>query len=147
MSAFEVRNPDFEQRVRDNFALQTTMDSIGMEISEIEAGLVVLEMRFNPDFAQQHGFHHAGVATTGMDTACGYAAFTLMEKEAEVLTVEFKTNFLAPARGERFRFCGEVIKSGKTLIACEGRTYAYQGSNSPKLIATMSATMMAVYNI
>lgn len=143
---FEVRNPDFEQRVRDNFALQTAMDSFGMVISEIDPGLVVLEMPFNPDFAQQHGFHHAGIATSGMDTACGYAAFTLFEKNAEVLTVEFKTNFLAPAKGERFRFCGEVIKAGKTLTACEGKAYAYSGSSSPKLIATMSATMMTIYD-
>ncbi len=144
---FKIRNPDFEQRVRDNFALQSAMDSFGMEISEIDPGLVVLEMAFNSDYAQQHGFHHAGVATSGMDSACGYAAFTLMEANAEVLTVEFKTNFLAPARGERFRFCGEVIKPGKTLTICEGKAYAYEGDKSPKLIATMSATMMAVYNI
>jgi len=144
---FKIRNPDFEQRVRDNFALQSAMDSFGMEISEIDPGLVVLEMAFNSDYAQQHGFHHAGVATSGMDSACGYAAFTLMEANAEVLTVEFKTNFLAPARGERFRFCGEVIKPGKTLTICEGKAYAYEGDKSPKLIATMSATMMAIYNI
>jgi len=144
---FKIRNADFEQRVRDNFALQTAMDSFGIEISEIDPGLVVLEMVFNADYAQQHGFHHAGVATSGMDTACGYAAFSLMDKDAEVLTVEFKTNFLAPAKGERFRFCGEVIKPGKTLTTCEGKAYAYSGSDSPKLIATMSATMMAVRNI
>jgi len=145
--AFEVRNPDFENRVRGNFALQTAMQSFGMEISKIEPGHVVLEMAYAENFTQQHGFHHAGIATTGMDTACGYAAFSLMDPDAEVLTVEFKTNFLAPAKGSRFSFHGEVIKPGKTLTICEGKAFALTGSMAPKLIATMSATMMAVYDI
>ena len=143
---FEVRDENFEQRVRDSFALQIAMQSLGMEISEVEPGLVVLEMPFNPEFTQQHGFHHAGIATTGMDSACGYAAFSLMDADAEVLTVEFKTNFLAPAMGDRFRFCGEVIKPGRTLTICEGKAYALNSDASPKLIANMSATMIAVYN-
>lgn len=144
---FKIRNPDFEQRIRDNFALQSAMDSFGMVLAEIEPGFVMIEMKFNPDFTQQHGFHHAGVATSAMDSACGYAALSLMEANAEVLTVEFKANFLAPAKGERFRFCGEVIKAGKTLSMCEGKAFAYCGSDSPKLIATLNATMMAVYDI
>jgi acyl-coenzyme A thioesterase PaaI-like protein len=87
---------------------------------------------------------HAGIVTTGLDSACGYAAFSLMDKEAAVLTVEFKTNLLAPACGERFLFRGEVIKPGRTLTVCEAKAFAINGE-SKKLVATMTGTLMAVY--
>ena len=141
--SFEPRNPDFENRVRENFHRQTAMKTFGITIGKIESGLVELEMPFNPVFTQQHGFMHAGIITTGIDTACGYAAFTLMEEGAEVLTVEFKTNFVAPATGEKFRFCGEVLKQGKTITVTEGKVYAVS-QGTEKLVASMSATMMAV---
>ena len=82
---------------------------------------------------------HAGIVTTVLDSACGYAAFTLMPETAEVLTVEFKSNFLRPAAGKTFRFVGEVLKPGKTLMVCEGKAYA-----DNKMISSMSATMMVV---
>ncbi|MEM1237385.1 MAG: PaaI family thioesterase [Pseudomonadota bacterium] len=144
LAVFEPRVENFEERVRASFAAQIMAESLGMEMPLVEPGFVVLEMGFNPSFVQQHGFHHAGVTTTGMDSACGYAAFSLMEAEAEVLTVEFKTSLLAPAAGARFRFEGRVIKPGRTLMFCEGRAFALNASAQDKLIATMSATMMAV---
>jgi len=139
MGAFEPRCGAWEQRVRESFSAQVIAQSLGLELAVVRPGRVVIEMAFNPNFVQQHGFHHAGVATTGMDSACGYAAYSLMEEEAEVLTVEFKTSLLAPAAGARFRFEGRVVKPGRTLSFCEGRAEA-----DGKLIATMSATMMAV---
>ncbi|MEM9853020.1 MAG: PaaI family thioesterase [Pseudomonadota bacterium] len=139
MAEFEPRFAAFEDRVRRSFEAQIIMRSMGMRLAEVVAGRVVIEMAFNPGFVQQHGFHHAGVTTTGMDSACGYAAFSLMDADAEVLTVEFKTMLLAPAKGTRFRFEGQVIKAGRTLLFTEGRAEA-----DGKLIATMSATMMAV---
>ncbi|MEM8591809.1 MAG: PaaI family thioesterase [Pseudomonadota bacterium] len=139
MAEFEPRFAEFEVRVRASFAEQIIAESLGLEMLAVAPGRVVLEMPFNARFVQQHGFHHAGVTTTGMDSACGYAAFTLMDEAAEVLTVEFKTSLLAPAAGERFRFEGRVVKPGKTLMFCEGKAEA-----DGKLIATMSATMMAV---
>ncbi|MEM9349304.1 MAG: PaaI family thioesterase [Pseudomonadota bacterium] len=139
MGEFEPRSARFEERVRESFAAQIMAESLGLELALVEPGHVVIEMAFNPSFVQQHGFHHAGVTTTGMDSACGYAAYSLMEEDAEVLTVEFKTSLLAPAAGERFRFEGRVVKPGRTLMFTEGRAEA-----DGKLIATMSATMMAV---
>jgi uncharacterized protein (TIGR00369 family) len=97
----------------------------------------------DPAYTQQHGFMHAGIITTALDSACGYAAFTLMPLDAAVLTVEFKTNLLAPAKGERFIFRAQVIKPGRTLTICEPRALALEGSKE-KLVATMTGTLMAV---
>ena len=96
-------------------------------------------MSFDPALTQQHGFLHAGVITTVLDSACGYAALTLMPDQAEVLTVEFKSNFLNPARGKLFRFEGEVIKAGRTLMVCQGKAYG-----DDVLVSTMQATMMVI---
>ncbi|MEO0677746.1 MAG: PaaI family thioesterase [Pseudomonadota bacterium] len=139
MGAFEVRHDGWESRVRESFAQQVIASEFGLAMPVCAPGRVVLEMGFNPRFVQQHGFHHAGVAATGMDSACGYAAMTLMEADAEVLTVEFKASLLAPAAGESFRYEGRVIRAGRTLLFTEGRAEA-----DGKLIATLSATMMAV---
>ena len=92
---------------------------------------------------QQNGFLHAGIVSTALDSACGYAAFSLMPAEAAVLTVEFKINLLNPADGERFRFVANVVKSGRTLTICEARAYAVTGQDE-KLVATMTGTLMAL---
>lgn len=139
----EFRNPDAVARMRADFDRQGAMASLGITVADVAPGRVVLEMPFHPGFTQQHGFIHAGAITTAMDSACGFAAFTLMEAGCEVLTVEFKANFMAPAKGERFRFEGAVVKSGRTLTFTEGRAIALDGS-AERAIATMTATMMAV---
>ncbi|SHG87966.1 uncharacterized domain 1-containing protein [Cognatiyoonia sediminum] len=132
-------NPNWAARCRESFDGQGVMGTFGVEVAELDAGRVVLEMPFRDDLTQQHGFLHAGIVTTVLDSACGYAAFTLMPETAEVLTVEFKSNFLRPAAGKTFRFVGEVLKPGKTLMVCEGKAYA-----DDKMISAMSATMMVV---
>ena len=100
-------------------------------------------MEYSPDLTQQHGFIHAGVITAGLDNACGIAAFTLMPAATGILTVEFKTNLLAPARDQRFAFRATVVKPGRTLTVCEARAYAcHDGAET--LIATMSGTLMAL---
>lgn len=139
----EFRNPEAVARLKADFDRQGAMASMGITVGDVAPGRVVLEMPFNADFSQHHGFMHAGVITSGMDSACGFAAFTLMDADAEVLTVEFKCNFMAPARGARFRFEGEVIKSGRTLTFTEGRAIALDG-DTETVVATMSGTMMAV---
>ena len=139
----EYRNPDAVARMRADFDRQGAMASMGITVGDVAPGRVVLEMPFNAAFSQHHGFVHAGVITTAMDSACGFAAFTLMEADAEVLTVEFKCNFMSPAKGDRFRFEGNVIKPGRTLTFTEGRALAITGTDE-KQIATISATMMAV---
>jgi uncharacterized protein (TIGR00369 family) len=137
------KHPDFEAKVRLSFGRQAAMAELGIQIKTIKAGLVELSMVYNARFTQQHGFMHAGILTTALDSACGYAAFSLMPEGAAVLTAEFKTNLLAPARGDSFTFVGRVVKSGRTLSFCEAQAFSVAGSDE-KLIATMSGTIMAV---
>lgn len=137
-------DPADAARVRASFARQTVMATLGIELAAIEAGVVELRMPFAAQFTQQHGFIHAGIIATALDTACGYAAFSLMPPDAAVLTVEFKVNLLAPAKGEAFRFRAQVLKPGRTLTVCEAQAFALQPAGE-KLIASMTGTLMAVH--
>ncbi|MGH7575143.1 MAG: PaaI family thioesterase [Longimicrobiales bacterium] len=101
-----------------------------------------MELPFRDDLTQQHGYLHAAVITAIVDSACGYAALTLMEPHVEVLSVEFKVNLLAPAAGERFLAVGRVLRSGRTLTVCAGEVHAMSGA-SRQLICVMQATMIA----
>lgn len=139
----EFGDPQSIARMQADFDRQGAMQTMGITVSEVTPGRVVLEMPFNPTFSQHHGFVHAGVITSGMDSACGFAALTLMDAENEVLTVEFKCSFMSPARGQSFRFEGEVVKSGRTLTFTEGRAIAIDGTRE-STVATITATMMAV---
>lgn len=139
----EYADPQSVARMRADFDRQGAMATMGISVADIAPGRVILEMPFNSAFSQHHGFMHAGVITSGMDSACGFAAFTLMAAPSEVLTVEFKCSFMAPARGQSFRFEGEVIKSGRTLTFTQGRTIAVDGTEETT-VATITATMMAV---
>lgn len=143
MSQFQPKNPDFRRVATDTFERQRAMRTLGISIARMEPGEVDLAMEYAIDFTQQNGFVHAGIVTAGLDNACGIAAFTLLPAGFDILTVEFKTNLLAPARGERFVFRANVVKPGRTLTVCEGRAYAFQ-DGAETLIATMSATMMAL---
>ena len=145
MNKFEPKDSAFRERVKSSFDRQQCMATLGIVISSIEPGMVELTMPYAELYTQQHGFIHAGILSTAMDSACGYAAFSLMPVEAAVLTVEYKINFLAPARGEDFIFQAEVVKPGRTLTLCDSSAYA-RISGSRKMIATMSGTMMAVFN-
>jgi uncharacterized protein (TIGR00369 family) len=120
------------------------MRTIGAELTSVTPGIVEIEMPFSNDLTQQHGFLHAGVISTALDSACGYAAFSLMPAEAAVLTIEFKVNLLAPGRGERFLFRGEVTKPGRTILVADGQAYAFNREGEARLIATMTGTMMTV---
>ena len=141
----QARNPDFARRVRESFALQGAMGTLGATLVEIEPGRVVLGMSHRPGLTQQHGFVHAGMVATALDSACGYAASTLMPADAGVLTIEFKINLLAPARGPLFRFEGLVKKGGRTISVVDGQAWQMEAEGAPpKLIATMTATVMTV---
>jgi uncharacterized protein (TIGR00369 family) len=144
--AFQPQDVHFQQRVRNSFAQQRVMQTLGIEIARLEPGDVELAMPYDVAYTQQHGFLHAGIVTTALDSACGYAAFSLMPAEAEVLTVEFKTNLLAPAKGERFLFRGSVVKPGRTLTVCEAQALALHGGTEPRLVATMIGTLMALFD-
>lgn len=136
-------DPGFESRVRAGFEQQQLMKTIGAELTKVEPGEVWIEMPFDPSFTQQDGFLHAGAVTSIVDSACGFAAFTLMPASARVLSVEYKINLLRPAAGERFVAAGRVIKPGRTLTVCSGEVTAVSGDGE-KLIAVMQATMMTV---
>lgn len=140
---FEPKDAAFATRVRDSFALQGAMATLGAQLVQVEPGQVAIELAWAAGLSQQHGFLHAGMVATALDSACGYAGFTLMPAGAGVLTIEFKINLLAPARGQRFRMVGRVIKPGRTVTVTEGRAYAIDAGQE-KLIATMGATLMTI---
>ena len=131
-----------EKRVKDSFARQNVMATIGASITRVEQGEVTIELPFRSDLTQQHGFLHAGVVTMIVDTACGYAALTRMPASAAVLTVEYKVNLLSPAEGEKLIARGRVLKSGRTLTVCFGEVHVKKDGKE-KLVATMLATMIA----
>jgi len=140
---FEPRDPSYEARVRASFARQRVMDTIGARLVRVEPGEVELELPFREDLTQQHKFLHAGIVTTLVDSACGYAALSLMDSESAVLSVEYKVNLLAPAVGERMRAVGRVVKPGRTLLVCSGEVIAIAGETET-VVTLMQATMMAV---
>ena len=143
MTHFQPKTDQYATRVRDSFARQGAMGTLGARLERVEPGAVDIAFDWALPLTQQHGFIHAGMVSTALDSACGYAAFTLMPEDAAVLTIEFKINLLAPAQGERFRMEGRVLKPGRTITVCEGRAYVIQGGQE-KLVATMGCTLMAV---
>jgi uncharacterized protein (TIGR00369 family) len=143
MAAFEPKDPGYRAAAIAMFGSQPAMRTLGIVIVRLAPGEVELAMLHSPAFTQQNGFVHAGIITAGLDNACGVAAFTLMPSEAGILTVEFKTTLLAPARGERFVFKAEVVKPGRMLTFCEAKAFA-EHDGKTTLIATMTGTLMAM---
>jgi uncharacterized protein (TIGR00369 family) len=143
MSTPTPADPDFEPRVRESFARQRVMMTIGARLGKVAPGAIEIELPFRSDLTQQHGFLHGGIVTTIADSACGYAALSLMPPAAAVLTVEYKVNLLAPARGERFVARGRVLRPGRTLTVCEAEVVALDGGVETP-VALMLATMMAL---
>ena len=139
----ESVDPNFEARVRASFARQAFMTTLGARLATVDPGHVVIELPFRPDLTQQHGFLHAGVVAAIVDSACGYAALTLMPPGAAVLSVEFKINLMRPAAGSSFRAVGKVIRAGRTLTVCSGEAEAVDGGGA-SVIAVMQATRMTV---
>jgi uncharacterized protein (TIGR00369 family) len=130
-----------ENELRDSFARQTIMATLGATLETVEPGRVVIALPYAVHICQQHGFLHAGVVTTIVDNACGYAAFTMMPPNSAVLTVEFKVNLMAPAKGERFIAEGRVVKAGRTLTVTQGEVTAVEGDKRTT-VAIITATMM-----
>ncbi len=143
MTEFTPRFAGFEKKVKDSFARQPAMASLGISIDKVEPGIVELSMPYNKNFTQQHGFLHAGVVTTALDSAAGYAAFSLMEEDAAVLTIELKTSLMNPAAGDHFIFRARVEKPGRTITFVNATAYALN-KGIEKKVATLSGTMMAV---
>lgn len=134
---------DYAARLRESFARQSVMAHLGITLAKVAPGAVDLELPFDTRLTQQHGFIHAGVLTTALDTAAGLAALTLMPEDAGVLTIELKSSLLSPGKGRGFRFEGRVLKPGRNIIFTEARAIADQ-TTGPREIAHLTATMMVV---
>ncbi|MFS8085465.1 MAG: PaaI family thioesterase [Acidobacteriota bacterium] len=138
------RNPSFAADVARSFARQPIMSLIGARLSLVEAGVVEISLPCRADLAQQHGYLHAGIVTTIADSACGYAAFTLMPAGSNVLSVEFKVNLLRPALGVEFAARAEVIKAGRTLTVVRADVFGVNEKAERTLVATMQGTMICI---
>jgi len=144
-NTFKPRNPDYQQRVRESFECQGVMDLIGAELIRIGPGECDIRVTYSDRLSQQNGFFHGGILTTIADSACGYAAFSLMPVDAAILTIEFKTNFLAPADGEVLVARGRVIKPGRTVTVSHADVLIGKNGRE-RLCATMTATNIALYD-
>lgn len=144
-SQFEPSDPAYKEKVMESFNRQKVMKTVNASIIAIHPGEIELEFPYQSNLSQQHGFIHAGIVSTVLDSACGYAAFSLMPENAAVLTIEFKVNLLSPARGERFRAVGKVKKPGKNITVTEGELFSYV-KGKQKLVASMVGTIMSVYD-
>lgn len=142
MSNFAAIDPNFESRVRSSFVAQKLMRTLRAKLVKVAPGEIDIQIPFSDELTQQNGFIHAGIITSIADSACGYAAYTLMPADSSVLSVEFKVNLLAPAIGERFIARAQVIKPGRTLTVCRSDVFAVNNGEE-KMIATMLATMIS----
>lgn len=143
MPAFEVQDSAFEARVRGSFARQRVMQAIGASLTRVTPGEVEIVLPFRQDLTQQHGYLHAGIVSTIADSACGYAAYSLMPADAAVLTVEYKVNFLSPAQGDRMIARARVTKPGRTVTVCTCDVFAMKNGQE-RIVATMLGTIMTV---
>jgi uncharacterized protein (TIGR00369 family) len=140
----EPRNPAFAEEIKQSFAKQTVMELIGAQLRRIEPGVVEITLPYRADLAQQDGYLHAGIVTTIADSAAGYAAYSLMPPNSQVLSIEFKVNLLRPAKGESFLASAEVVKSGQTLTIVRADVFGVEQTERRELIATMLGTMICL---
>ena len=140
---FDPPCADYAQRVRESFARQGAMRALGAALAAIEPGYCAIELAPRPEVSQQHGYVHAGVIAAIVDTAGGYAGFTLFPADASVLTVEFKLNLLAPARGDKLVAEGFVVKPGRTLAITRGEVHA-ETAGRRTLVALMQQTLIVM---
>ena len=146
MSILEAQDPDFKARVNASFARQKMMQTIKAKLTSVDPGLVEIELPFQENLTQQHGFLHAGIVATIGDNACGYAALSLTRADTAVLTIEYKINLLAPAAGETLIARGRVIRNGRTTTVCAGDVFALSDGAKEKIIASMLSTIMILHN-
>lgn len=139
----QAQDANYERRVRESFGRQGLMRHLGAELARLGPGQSEIQVACREELTQQHGYFHAGVTGAIADTACGYAAYTLMPESATVLTAEYKMNLLAPARGERLIARAEVVRAGRTLTVCQANVYAKRGEEETHC-ATLLATIVCL---
>ena len=143
MTEYQASNPAFVEEIRQSFAKQTIMGLIGASLTRVEPGVVEITLPYRADLTQQHGYVHAGIVSAIVDSAGGYAGFTLFPEDSSVLTVEFKLNLLAPASGERLIAEGFVVKPGRTLAVTRGEVHA-EANGKRMLVALMQQTLIVM---
>jgi len=143
LGPFTSIDPEFAKRTRASFERQAFMKTIGATLEQIEPGFVEIKLPINPAITQQHGFVHAGAVASIADSACGYAAFTLMPSDAGVLAVEFKINLMAPAKGDVLIARGRVVRAGRSLSVCQAEVVALS-RGAEKTVAILTSTVMTV---
>ena len=139
----DLPKDEWSLRVQESFSKQGIMQTMQARLTKIIPGEVHLEFPYNPALTQQQGYVHAGILATAVDNACGYAAMSARTDGSEILTIEYKVNFLSPAIGESFSAVGKVIKAGRTITVCSGTLFA-RNNNEMKAVVSMQATMIAV---
>lgn len=136
---------DTQLRIASSFAAQGLMETLNAQLALVADGEVQIALPFSRHLSQQHGFVHAGAITSVVDSACGYAALTQAPPGHEVVTAEFKINFMRPALGTHFLAIGKVQNSGKSLCVCTGEVRAFSGDDAAyKVVALMQATIVHV---
>jgi uncharacterized protein (TIGR00369 family) len=145
MTKFDAKDPNYEARVRDSFVRHTAMQTLGASLGRVDAGEVEVELPFRADLTQQHDIVHGGIVTAILDAACSYAVLSLIGPESSVATVEYKVNFVAPAKGDRLLARGLVVRPGGTIAVCKGDVTAFD-IDEEQIVATMLATMTLVPN-
>ena len=146
MTTFVAAHAGFEASVRESFSRMGLMTTIGARLVKVAAGQVHIDMAVRDELTQQHGYVAGAIVTAIVDTACGYAAMSLMPAGTGVLTVEYKVNFVSAARGERLLARGWVVKPGRTLTVCAGEVHALS-DGAEKIVATMLGTMMTLPDV
>jgi uncharacterized protein (TIGR00369 family) len=139
-------DPGFEIRVRESFARLAFMNTIGARLVKVGPGEVEIDLVVRDELTQQHGYVSAAVVTAIADAACGYAAMSLMSAGTGIVTVEYKVNFISPARGERLLARGHVVKAGRALTVCTAEVHAL-ADGAPKPVATMLGTMAGLQGV
>ena len=145
MTKFEAQDPNFEGRVRASFDRQPAMRTLGARLGRVAPGEVKVELLYRADLIQQQDIVHVGIVTAIVDNACSYAALSLSAPDTAVLAVEYKVNFVAPAKGDWLLARGEVVRPGGSITVCKGNVTAFDGSEE-LVVATMLATMMMLPN-
>ncbi len=143
-ASFQPRNPQYRDMVTQSFNAQKVMAELQVSLKSVAPGAVELTFPFSSRWTQQHGFIHAGIITTVLDSACGYAALSLMPADAGVLSIEFKIQLMSPARGDHFKALGRVDKPGRNITFVSGDLFACSGDGPFKRVAAMTGTMMTV---
>lgn len=140
---FTPQNPDYASAVAASFARQGLMRALGIELVEVAPGRCVLAVGQSADLLQQEGYFHGALIGAMLDSAGGYAGYSLMPPGSEVLTTEYKVNFLAAALGTRLVARGRVIRPGRTLTVTMAEAFCEQGGEE-RLCAVMLQSLIQV---